>query len=162
MRRLPAETAAIVDGLATQPGPALERLAARGDATAQGSGLLQVASFHPSGFVRAEAVRLLAAEELAVALPCLLRGRPVRREALVGSWTRIPSWNGAQRFRPCVRERSTGSAWPRRRDADQSAGRAGGSRWVRVLGEIDQEVDKDSSWTRWQERKLGSSIHRTS
>ncbi|MFO0579759.1 MAG: hypothetical protein U1A78_37775 [Polyangia bacterium] len=32
MRRLPAETAEIVDGLATQPGPALERLAALGDA----------------------------------------------------------------------------------------------------------------------------------
>lgn len=37
-----------------------------------GDGLLQIASFHPSGYVRAEAVRLLAEQELEVALPCLL------------------------------------------------------------------------------------------
>lgn len=36
------------------------------------SGLLQVASFHPSGYVRAEAVQLLAKEDLDAALPCLL------------------------------------------------------------------------------------------
>lgn len=39
---------------------------------ADGPGLLQLASFHPSGFVRAEAVRLLAEQPLAAALPCLL------------------------------------------------------------------------------------------
>lgn len=36
------------------------------------SGLLQVASFHPKGYVREEVVRLFAGTELTAALPCLL------------------------------------------------------------------------------------------